>query len=210
MNGTRFLGWAVSPLLLSAVCATEIDSVLNKVRTRVPLDLIELPGGGSESGSGGTWAGNPGTGSIDFSRFPNSFTFDTSLPSVPGSFVFLDGSANAADQVRIIRFSKNSTDVLVQLNERTLRPAADAAAKGPVISTVEAVLERLMSVRRLANGEIELQAAGNAANRYAVEFSTDLQTWNEVGTAANELGALSFHASTAGQPHGYYRIKRLD
>jgi hypothetical protein len=84
------------------------------------------------------------------------------------------------------------------------------AAPKPIFG-LDRKVEAITKITPLANGAFRLAGTGNAGLRYAVEASTDLVSWNEIGSAANQLGALGFNDLEA-KPRArrYYRLKQRD
>ncbi len=60
----------------------------------------------------------------------------------------------------------------------------------------------------LPNGDFELLVKGPLGT-YTVFESSDLASWNEVGTVVNEIGEIAYTSSLASHPAAFYRVERV-
>ena len=78
-----------------------------------------------------------------------------------------------------------------------------------VVSSAPAL--RIVSVERLANGQVELRWSADPAALFEVVFKDHLSdpSWSSLGPASSVEGSASFSDSTATAPQRYYQIKQL-
>lgn len=113
--------------------------------------------------------------------------------------------------VQGVHGKKHFTCLLSPVNLAPLeRPAAIIAAPLSQIKSAPVVPLNVASLERLPDGRFHLILAGNPANRYAIEASTNLTTWERLGEAVYHDGKLEFVDETAAKfALPFYRAVRL-
>ena len=147
---------------------------------------------------------NSGAGTLEWSASTDTLWLQAS----PASGQLGEGESAEVQ----ISLNNAASDLTAGIHEGSVQFSNDSAPGSPLFSQavqvqVNAILTQ--SSATIQNGRFNAQLPAPEPGDYAVEWSADLQTWNDLTNGTASAGGVSFSDSVESSGSRFYRLRKL-